>query len=261
MKPTVPTKVIVRQPCAALRPFVKRLLVVEFPVETYDYHLPDTGFVAAFRISGECSLDNGVQAPSAALTGLWDTIRSHRHSAGNMNVLASFTPLGAAAFLCTPLNEFFNRTTEFADIPGTPKEFQFLPERLSEAKDHSERLSCLESELLGLGFGLTFDPIMAEAVSRIEGTRGIVRIPAIAQQIGLSQSALERRFKLRIGTTPKKFASLVRLQNVLRLRSAGNDFSRIAHAAGYADQSHLIKDFRRITDQAPEAFFRGQHIG
>ena len=74
--------------------------------------------------------------------------------------------------------------------------------------------------------------------------------------MGLSQSALERRFRREVGASPKKFAALVRLRHVVRLRRAGVSLTDIAHAAGYADQPHFIKDFKRFTGQAPESFFR-----
>jgi AraC-like DNA-binding protein len=73
--------------------------------------------------------------------------------------------------------------------------------------------------------------------------------------MGLSQSALERRFRREVGASPKKCAALVRLRHVVRLRRAGVSLTDIAHAAGYADQPHFIKDFKRFTGQAPESFF------
>jgi methylphosphotriester-DNA--protein-cysteine methyltransferase len=75
--------------------------------------------------------------------------------------------------------------------------------------------------------------------------------------MGLSQSALERRFRGIVGISPKKFASVVRL----RRRSATADERCGLHCggaydAGYFDQAHFIHDFRRATGSAPETFFR-----
>jgi AraC-like DNA-binding protein len=56
--------------------------------------------------------------------------------------------------------------------------------------------------------------------------------------------------------SPKKFGSLVRLRHAVRLQATGLDLTTVAHTAGYFDQSHFIKDFRRATGSAPEAFFR-----
>jgi AraC-like DNA-binding protein len=45
------------------------------------------------------------------------------------------------------------------------------------------------------------------------------------------------------------------MRNVVRLHEAGADLTTIAHAAGYCDQPHFIKDFKRFTGLAPGSFF------
>lgn len=74
--------------------------------------------------------------------------------------------------------------------------------------------------------------------------------------MGLSQSALERRFRKAVGTSPKQFASISRLQYVSSRYAAGGSLSEIAHDAGYFDQPHFVKDFKAFTGQPPDAFFR-----
>jgi hypothetical protein len=73
-------KVFPRAPCGALRPFVKRFLVVEFSTAQKDSHLPDTGLVGGFCFKGYCILHGETKMPQAALTGLWDCARNHEHS-------------------------------------------------------------------------------------------------------------------------------------------------------------------------------------
>src|SRR5215211_7360939 len=103
-------KMFAQPPGLPLRPFVKRFLVIEFPAPHEDSHLPDTGLVIAFPFRGECRLENGDLAPRAAITGLCDRVRHHAHSKGNAVVVASLTPVGAAAFIREPLDELANRT-------------------------------------------------------------------------------------------------------------------------------------------------------
>jgi hypothetical protein len=50
MKNSALANVFIQTPCQALRPFVKRFLVVEFPTAQEDLHLPDTGLVTGFCI-------------------------------------------------------------------------------------------------------------------------------------------------------------------------------------------------------------------
>jgi len=74
-------KVYIHAPCEALRPFVKRFLVIEFSSAHEDSHLPDMGLVAAFHYKGDLALDGGIKAPQAAITGLWDTSRLFKRGA------------------------------------------------------------------------------------------------------------------------------------------------------------------------------------
>ncbi len=249
------TQVLVQTPCEALRPFVKRFLVVESTAARRDAHLPDTGFVAAFCFRGECRLDGGVQAPRAAVNGLWDTVRTHDHSRDHAVVIVSFTATGASAWLRQPLQEFGNATTDLDAVLGRRAGLGRLHEQLAEAVSHAERIWLVEDLLLAQAGGARPDPLVDAAIAMIERTQAMMRIEELTRRIGLSQSALERRFRRIVGASPRRFSSLVRLQNVVRLREAGADLTTIAHAAGYSDQPHFIKDFKRFTGLAPGSFF------
>jgi AraC-like DNA-binding protein len=256
METTDAVKVYVQAPCEALRPFVKRFLVVEFPHAHKDLRLPDTGPVAAFRYKGDLALDGGIKAPQAAVTGLWDIRRQHDHGKDSAVVLAAFTATGAAAFLRHPLDEFFNATVAMDGLLGSPTDLNLVREQLSEARGNARRVQLVEDFLIARTPDTRSDPCASAAVSWIEETQAMARIEEIARRVSLSQSALERRFRRVVGASPKKFASIVRLRHVLHLRSKGADFTSIAHAAGYFDQSHFIKDFKRFSGLAPESFFR-----
>jgi AraC-like DNA-binding protein len=248
-------KVFVQAPCEALRPFVKRFLVIEFSSAHKDSHLPDTGLVAAFRYKGDCALDEGIRAPQAAITGLWDTMRSHDHGKDSAVVLAAFTATGAATFLRHPLDEFFNATVAMDGLLGRPTDLNHVNEELAETRDNARRVQLIENILIARAPNARPDPSVSAAVSWIEESRAMTRIEELARRVGLSQSTLERRFRRVVGASPKKFASIVRLRHVLHLRAKGGDFTSIAHAAGYYDQSHFIKDFKRFSGLAPESFF------
>jgi AraC-like DNA-binding protein len=241
-------------PRAALRPFVRRFLVVEFSAPHHDAHLPDTSPVAAFSFRGACRGDAGAVVPVSAFTGLRETLRAHQHAQGHAVLLARFTPVGAAAFLRPPQQDFAGMTTDLAGVLAPPAQLEALHEQLALAPDHAWRVRLLEDFLLARLRLPAPDPLVAAAAAWLE--RGGGRIEALARHLGLSQSALERRFRRVVGLTPKKFASLARLGRAVRLRAGGADLTAVAHGAGYFDQAHFIHDFRRVTGSAPEAYFR-----
>ncbi len=248
-------------PCPALRPFIQRFLVVKFPSFHRDAHLPDTRPVAAFSFRGRCRIDGDQWAPPAAFTGLRQVLSAHEHCHEHAVLLATFTPVGATAFLRPSLEEFSGTTTDLAGVLGPPDELDRLHEQLVGAQNHPRRIKRLEDFLFTRVRVSAPDPLVAAAVAWLEQGTGAKRIDDLTRYIGLSQSALERRFRRVVGISPKKFAALVRLRRAVRLRATGADFAAVALAAGYCDQAHFINDFRRATGRAPDAFFRQTPAG
>lgn len=243
-------------PTPALRPFVRKFLVVENDADRTNTLLPDIGMVAGFRFQGECTHD-GSKALRAVVTGLRDKPRTLTHSTGSATILAIFAPAGAAHFLREPLEELFNSTLPL-DAEFRQSQLQLLEEQLAEADDHRARAHVLDQFLLSRMLRREADRTVAMAVACIRESWGRVRIDNLAQRAGISQSALERRFRRAVGTSPKRLASVVRLRNAVRLRMQGKTLTAAAYESGYSDQSHFIREFRRFSGSAPEEFFKSE---
>jgi AraC-like DNA-binding protein len=251
-----PIPIYRQAPCSELRQIIQRFLVIEFPSVHRDAHLPETGAVAAFTFRGVCRIDGTRLAPPAAFTGPRDVLRAHEHLDGHAVLLATFTPVGAYTFLRTPLEEFASHTVSLTELIGCSGEGLSLSDSLNSAKNHRQRITLVEQFLLAKKRGSTPDPLISAAVAWLERSAETKRIDDLSRYIGLSQSALERRFRRTIGVSPKKFASLARLRRAAQLQANGVDLTTVAHASGYFDQSHFIKEFRRATGRTPSAFFR-----
>jgi AraC-like DNA-binding protein len=252
--------VFIQMPSQFLRPFVKRFVVVEFPLQRKLKLLPDTNLVAEFGFKGEQAFDGATNLRRAVLSGLWNTTRTRTYAGGSAIFIILFTEAGAAALLREPLDTLFNKTVAMENIFGRPTELGLVDEQLSVAKNHSQRVQIVEGFLLKRVHSNGIDPFVSAAVARIEETQASIRIEELARRVGLSQSALERRFQRNVGTSPKRFASILRLKNSIHLRSRGHDFTSIAYSAGYSDQSHFTNEFKRITGLAPSAFFQQSAI-
>jgi AraC-like DNA-binding protein len=252
----VNANVLVQQPTQALRPFIKRFVFVDFPFDRKLKLLPDTNLVAEFRFRGENALDGGTNLPRAVISGLWDTARTRTYPRGTAILMVMFTETGATAFLPEPLDSLFNRTTAIDNVISRAPDFGRLIEQLAAAKDHAHRVQVAERFFLERARNSSRDPFASAAIAWIEQTQAAIRIEELAQRVGLSQSALERRFRRSVGTSPKQFASILRVKNAFRLRAQGHGFTSIAYSAGYSDQSHFINDFKRVTGLAPSAFFQ-----
>lgn len=81
---------------------------------------------------------------------------------------------------------------------------------------------------------------------------------AVASRHGFSTRQVERRVRDLSGLSPKQLASLGQLQFVRDALWAhpGSDLRLLAADAGYADQAHMSRQFRRYTGTTPAAFKR-----
>ena len=78
----------------------------------------------------------------------------------------------------------------------------------------------------------------------------------LADEVGWSHKHLISRFKQQVGLSPKTAARLVRFDRVLRSieQPGAPGWERVAAEAGYADQAHLVREFRTFTGRTPTVF-------
>ena len=95
------------------------------------------------------------------------------------------------------------------------------------------------------------------AIKMIEHAIGQVSVQDVADKVCLGIKQFERTFSKYVGVNPKKFASIVRFQNVMQMKRkhTSASMSQLAFENGYYDQSHFIHDFKSLTDLTPKAFF------
>jgi AraC-like DNA-binding protein len=88
--------------------------------------------------------------------------------------------------------------------------------------------------------------------ARNEPARMTVR--RLADAAGVSRQHLTRVFREVVGVSPKRYCRLVRFQAGLAYAGAGAGvpWARVAGELGYADQSHMIAEFRELSSLTPE---------
>jgi AraC-like DNA-binding protein len=93
---------------------------------------------------------------------------------------------------------------------------------------------------------------VAWAWQRLQDTGGRVRIDALARELGASRRYLARRFDEQVGLSPKSVARLQRFADVRRrIERSPARWATIAHEVGYADQSHLNREFQQFAGTTP----------
>ena len=83
----------------------------------------------------------------------------------------------------------------------------------------------------------------------------VVRLTTLARLAGCSASLTNRLFRQQFGLPPYEYLLQQRLrQAAQRLRESAQSLADIAYEAGFADQSHLQRLFRRAYGTTPQAY-------
>ena len=134
-----------------------------------------------------------------------------------------------------------------------------LDDRLAHARDPREALTAIADEL-SLRVRLVASPNAAvrDAVRLLNFTA--TTVSDVAARVFVSERELQRRFVEHIGYGPKTLQRILRFQRfMLQLGSPQIDLAGAAALAGYADQSHLSRETRRLTDMTPRQLTRWTH--
>jgi AraC-like DNA-binding protein len=213
---------------------------------------------ASATVSLVVKLRDSAHRPAAFVKG-----PHHAHLVPDGDCAASYlevrlSPLSGYALLGVPMNALGDRIVDLRDLLGA--DGRRLAERLREAGTWRRRFTILDQVLLGrLDGGPQPSPEVVRVLQRLVATAGAVRIGRLAGEVGWSHKHLITRFTQQVGLSPKAVARLVRFDRVLRTldQPGAPGWERIAAEAGYADQSHLVREFRTFTGVTPTAFTAG----
>lgn len=85
---------------------------------------------------------------------------------------------------------------------------------------------------------------------------GRVDLYALAEETGRSRYQVLRAFKRRYGLPPHAYHLCVRIAESQRLLAGGHSPAQVAIAAGFVDQSHFSKHFKRLVGVTPAQYAR-----
>jgi AraC-like DNA-binding protein len=244
-------------PSVRLQPYVREFVLIETDEAMDSMVIPDTSLVLSLRYRGAV-MKGGKEKenlPDIVISGLRKSVRHFSYAEGTSNFLIHFKEGGVAAFSRVPANELFGQTVA-ADNLFLGSDLKRLQECLAEAGDNNERRQLVEGFLLHHLANTKQDMLVGDAVRLIRRHNGIIRINDLAASLHLSQDPFEKRFRAIVGSTPKQYASIIRLRGLICNYSSYASLTEATYEAGYFDQSHFIKDFRLFTGRSPKEFFQ-----
>ena len=185
-------------------------------------------------------------------------------------IQVAVSPLGARVLLGLPAGELAGTDVHADDVLGAG--VREVHDRVREAPDWAARFAVVDDWLLhrmSRGDGAETITPVADAWQQLLAAGGRLRIDKLAADTGFSERHLRNRFRTDIGLTPKAAARVIRFDRARRhlavlphsrLRSSGGtpmgppDLAGLAADCGYADQSHLDREFAALASCTPSAW-------
>lgn len=159
-------------------------------------------------------------------------------------IRVDFCPGGMYRMLGITMHTLFDKGFDALDIFGAEmKQIQEQLQHISELEDGRIIVeNFLLKQVTKLKPAMPFDHAMIALLK----TNGAMTMEKAASLSCLSLKQFERKSQERIGMNPKTFARILRFSHAYRMHEAtpALSWTAIAHAAGYFDQMHMIRDFK-----------------
>lgn len=183
-----------------------------------------------------------------------------RHNGTMAGIQINFSPLAPRRFFELPAVELAHHTHDLSEI-SRPIAAQ-LHDRVNEAASWSARFDAIDDILIrALRDDSTPRPEVVSSWRQIAHSHGGLPVSLVADHIGWSRRYLNGQFRAEFGIGPKEAARVLRFDRARRLISAqSRTLADIAAICGYADQSHLNRDFRLLTGTTPNLWLNDDPV-
>ncbi|CAM3495357.1 helix-turn-helix domain-containing protein [Aquirufa ecclesiirivi] len=245
-------------PTNQLKPYIQYYVVSENELASEYKVFPTSGLVMGFQYQGQLTCIEGPQEnklSSAGISGISNGYKIFKNSANIGTILVYFSEIGFRQFAAQPAHELFNLSISLEDIFDS-QDVREVEEQLSLASSDLNRIQTVELFLLSQLKDIEQDKLIMEAVRLIYQSKGNIRIQELNKKLGISASPFEKRFRQLVGTSAKKFASIIRFNSVLDSLEESKSLTEICYENHFFDQAHFIKDFKQFTGDTPEHFKR-----
>lgn len=241
-------------PSDSLKSYIKEYMILECTNSIILETLPSTSFSLNYILKGSILLtqEDGSQIDLPKTVSFGITRRFFHFTFSDFVTLfvVIFNPGFASTITEKPLNEFFEKfipMNEFFDY----KTNRSILQQLQKQQSHKNMIAIIETFLIDKIILRDRDTIIYDSISKIKKEKGLVSIKDIISELPISRDTFEKRFRQQVGTTPKRYASIIRFRNLFEQSFENESLTNIALNAGYYDQSHFIKDFKASTGKLP----------
>ncbi len=216
----------------------------------------NTGIV--FTLNNNLSLEiNCKKLPNSFLYGQITQFKDIKLPNKTSLIIVVFQPTGVNQLLGIPAFELRDNIVNLDDIFGNKS--KELEEKLIESLTIQEKLNFLNLFFTSLALNnlRRKEKIVSTSIDFIVKNKGLISNSQLVKHTGYTERHIERLFRDSIGVNPKNFANIIKLHiflKQLKNKTEQSNLTQIAYMAGYVDQSHLIKEFKKFTGITPTAY-------
>ncbi len=172
-----------------------------------------------------------------------------------------FQPAAGTLITGTTMSEWTDRFADLGEMMGetgarlTRAVRQAMAARPNAEASHRSAMAAYADALRG-SVPVDEQGVLVNAiVDFVESRPDVTRISQVCEEFRLSERALQRLTRRRLGLNPKWLIQRRRLHEAAeRLRQGGGNLAEVAADLGYADQPHFTRDFHAVTGMIPGEF-------
>lgn len=246
----------------ALAPYVASLTAYDLDLGAPGVHIgmPSTALTLVLALNAP--LDVGWAGRDGSRARLWGSVAGlHvepaeiRHHGRQEGVMLGLTPRGARALLGVPASTLRGHIVDLDDLDEPAPGLCDLASRLSETP-RAARETVASTVLTG---------VLARhdaPQARVEVGRALARlfrgapVADVADEVGYSRRHLGDLVRAETGLSPKQYQRLSRFERSHALVAARVPLSAVAVRCGYADQSHLTREWVALAGVGPAEWRR-----
>ena len=242
-------------PSSDLSAFIRDLWLIDHRHDSSYSTLPDGCPGIVIQLPTALIDSSGAQIPVAFVYGQTIQQRTFHTTAGTRTLGVVLEPGALRALLDLDAHILTDDCLDLSEL--LPADSDFL-ERMATRKKPTAQIAMLEDFLRRL---LRKRRIYEEwrtlrtAYNLISEDAKLRSIAEIRSELGISERSLERRFRQRVGVSPRLYGRIVRFQSAMNyMRAGAADFTALAHNSHYSDQSHFIREFKEFAGTTPAKF-------
>lgn len=163
-----------------------------------------------------------------------------------------FTPGVIPGFINALAEELTEQELNLLEV--TPLAQRFF-EEVIKTPLLSEQMQVFNSYLAPAALHKTAD-LTAAVIQTVLQHKGDIRVQQLEQLSGYTSRTIHRQFTQDTGMTPKAFCRIIRCQAALHSINSEQDlsFSELAMELGFTDQSHFLRDFKKLVSTTPHDY-------